>query len=312
MRVFLAGATGVIGRRLVPMLVEAGHEVVAMTRSSAKTDALRAAGAEPAVCDALDAEAVRAAVAEARPEVVVNHLTDLPQELNPRKLKGAYAANDRVRAVGGPNLAAAARAAGVSRMISQSVAFFYAPQGGPVKDEDAPIYRDAPPPFDEGAAAALAMEQATTGTEGVEGIVLRFGFWYGPGTTYAADGYTAAQVRRRRFPIVGAGTGMFSFAHVDDVASATIAALDHGEPGTYNVTDDEPAPVSEWLPAYAKVLGASPPRRVPVWLASLLAGRFTPYMMNQLRGASNAKARAELGWTPRYVSWRQGFREALG
>jgi 2-alkyl-3-oxoalkanoate reductase len=311
-KVLLAGATGVIGRRLVPMLAEAGHEVAGMTRSPAKIDALREAGAEPVVCDALDAGAVRRAVAEAGPEVVINHLTDLPRELGRRRMKRGQETNNRIRAVGGPNLADAARRARVRRIVAQSIAFLHAPQGGPVKDEEAPLYRDAPPPYDESADALLALEGATTHTEGVEGVVLRFGFWYGPETTFATDGHTADQVRRRRFPIVGRGTGMFSFAHVDDVASATITAVEGGAPGIYNVTDDEPAPVSEWLPAYAEALGAPPPRRVPGWLASLLAGRYVTFMMNELRGASNAKARRELGWSPRHESWRQGFRDALG
>jgi nucleoside-diphosphate-sugar epimerase len=311
-KVLIAGATGVIGSRLVPMLVESGHEVAGMTRSPGKVNALREAGAEPVVCDALDPAAVRRAVAEARPEVVVNHLTDLPQELSRRKMRQGQETNNRIRAVAGPNLAVAAREAGARRIVAQSIAFLYAPQGGPITDENAPLYRDAPKPFDQSADALLALERATTGTDGVEGVVLRFGFWYGPATTYAADGFTAELVRRRRFPIVGAGTGMFSFTHVDDVAAATITALDRGAPGIYNATDDEPAPVSEWLPAYAEALGAPPPRRVPAWLASLLAGRYVGFMMNELRGASNAKARGELGWSPQHPSWRQGFRDALG
>jgi len=294
------------------MLLEAGHEVAGMTRSPGKADALRAAGAEPVVCDALDADAVRPAVAEARPDVVVNHLTDLPQELNPRKLKRAYAANDRIREEGGANLADAARAAGARRIVAQSVAFLYAPQGGPARSEEDPVNADAPPPFDKSVAATVAMERATTETEGLEGLVLRFGFWYGPGTSFAADGYTAREVRRRRYPIVGQGTGVFSFAHVDDVASATMAALDRGEPGIYNVTDDEPAPMREWLPVYAQALDAKPPRRVPRWVARMFVGPFIAFMATELRGASNAKAKRELGWTPRYPSWRQGFREALG
>jgi nucleoside-diphosphate-sugar epimerase len=311
-RVFLAGATGVIGRRLLPRLIEEGHEVTAMTRSPERAAALRDAGASAVVCDALDAEAVRAAVVGARPEVVVNHLTDLPQEFNPRKLKRAYAANDRIRAVGAPNLAEAAREAGARRMVAQSIAFVYAPEGGPVKDEGAPLQRDAPPPFDNAADAVVALEQATTGTGGIEGIALRFGFWYGPGTTYAPGKYTAEQVRKRRLPVIGSGEGMFSFSHVDDVAAATIAAFDRGSPGVYNVVDDEPAPMREWLPVYAEALGAKPPRRAPQWLVRLAAGKFVASMATEMRGASNAKARRELAWEPRYPSWRQGFREALG
>lgn len=312
MRVFLAGASGVIGGRLIAPLIEAGHEVVAMTRSEAKAGDLREVGAEPVVCDALDADALRAAVARARPEAVINQLTDLPRELTRRTMKRGQQTNNRVRAVGAPNLAAAARAAGARRIVAQSIAFLYAPHGGPIKDESDPLYHDAPAPFDESADALVALERATTATEGLEGVVLRFGWWYGPGTSYASDGYTARMVRKRRFPIVGNGEGTFSFAHVDDVASATIAALGDAAPGIYNAVDDEPAPVRDWLPAYAEALGAPPPRRAPAWIAALLAGRSAAFMMQELRGASNAKARRELGWSPRYPSWRQGFREALG
>jgi 2-alkyl-3-oxoalkanoate reductase len=312
LRVFFAGATGVVGRRLLPRLVADGHEVTAMTRTPAKADGIRAAGAEPAVTDALDAEAVRDAVVASRPEVVVNHLTDLPQEIDPRKLERMYAANDRIRTVAAPNLAAAARAAGARRIVAQSIAFAYAPLGAPIKDESAPLYEGAPVPFDRSVEAVIALERATTASEGIEGVALRFGWWYGPGTSYAADGFTAEQVRKRRFPIIGGGAGVFSFVHIDDVVEATVTALDRGAPGVYNVVDDEPAPMREWLPPYAEALGAPRPRRVPRWLARLVAGRFVAFMATELRGASNAKARRELGWSPRFPSWRQGFREALG
>jgi nucleoside-diphosphate-sugar epimerase len=312
LRVFLAGATGVAGRRLLPRLVAEGHEVTGMTRTPGKAADITAAGAEPAVADALYADAVRAAVVAARPEAVVNHLTDLPQEIDPRRLKRAYAANDRIRSVGAPNLVAAAKAAGAGRILAQSIAFAYAPRGGPVKDESAPLYEGAPPPFDRSVDAVRTLEEATTGIDGVDGVVLRFGWWYGPGTSYATDGFTAGLVRRRRFPIIGDGAGMFSFTHIDDVVEASITALDRGAPGIYNVVDDEPAPMREWLPAYAEVLGAPPPRRIPRWLGRLAAGRFVAFMATELRGAYNANARRELGWSPQYASWRQGFREALG
>jgi 2-alkyl-3-oxoalkanoate reductase len=308
----VAGASGVIGRRLVPRLVAEGHEVTGMTRSPEKAERIRAAGAEPVVADALDARGLREAVAAARPEVVVHHLTDLPQVLNPRKLKQAYAANDRLRVVGTPNLVEAALRAGARRLVAQTIAFVYAPEGGPVKSEDDALYLDAPPPFDRSIAACVALERSVTGTAQLDGIVLRFGFWYGPGTAFASDGSIAALVRRRRYPVVGDGEGVFSFIHLDDVASATILTLDRGSPGIYNIVDDEPAPVREWLPAYAEALGAPPPRRVPAWLARLLAGRFAVYSATHLRGASNAKARRELGWNPGCESWREGFREALG
>lgn len=312
MRIFFAGASGVIGRRLLPLLLDGGHEVVAMTRTPAKADGLREAGAEPVVCDVLDANSLRRAVAEARPEVVLQHLTDLPQDLNPRNIARAYRSNDRVRAEGGANLLAASREAGARRYIAQNVCFLYAPEGGPVKDEGAPLFTDAPPPFDRTIDLTRQMEERIVAAEGIEGVVLRFGFWYGPGTTWAPDGYSAGEVRRRRFPIVGDGGGVYSFVHVDDVGRATIAALDRGGPGVYNVADDDPARMRDWLPAYAEALGAKPPRRVPRWLGRLVAGRYAVYMATELRGASSEKAKRALGWEPRWPSWRQGFREALG
>ena len=311
MRLFLAGATGVVGRPLVPRLVADGHEVTAMTRTPSNAEGLRERGAEPVICDALDAEGLRRAMVEARPEVVVQHLTDLPPDLNPRNLKRAYESNDRLRAEGTANMAAAASAAGARRMVAQTVGFLYAPTGSGVKREEDPLYLDAPRPFDRSMSASLALERAVTETDGLEGVVLRFGFWYGPGTSFASDGYTANEVRKRRYPIVGDGGGVFSFVHIDDVVEATVVALD-APPGIYNVADDDPAPVREWLPAYAEALGAAPPRRFPRWIAALFAGRFAAHMMTGLRGASNEKARRELGWTPRHPSWRRGFREALG
>jgi nucleoside-diphosphate-sugar epimerase len=311
MRVFLAGASGVIGAPLVPRLVADGHVVTALTRSPEKADALRERGAEPVVCDALDAEALTRAMREAAPDAIIDHLTDLPQAINPRRAEQDFAANDRVRTVGTANIVAAARAAGASRIVAQSVAFFYAPGTETLKSEDDPLYTDAPPPFDRSVNALIALERGVTRTEGVEGVVLRFGFWYGPGTAYASDGSIADQVRKRRYPVVGRGSGVFSFVHIDDVAAATIAALD-APPGTYNVCDNDPAPASEWMPAYAKARGAAAPRRVPAWLARIVAGSYAVYVMTQLGGASNAKAKRELGWTPSHPTWRDGFREALG
>jgi nucleoside-diphosphate-sugar epimerase len=304
MRVFLAGATGVAGRPLVPRLLRAGHQVTGMTRSAERAQAIRAAGAEAVVADALDAEATRAAVVAARPEVVVQHLTDLPHELPPRQLAKAYAGNDRVRREGTANLVAAARAAGAQRYVAQNVCFFYAAEGGAVKDEDAPLMTEVPPPFDRSARVYREMEETIVGAGG---LVLRFGWWYGPGTTWAPEGYMAREVRRRRLPIVGDGGGVFSFVHVDDVVEATVAALEHGSPGVYNVCDDEPAPVREWLPAYARELGAAPPRRVPRWLAALAVGRFQARMFTELRGASNAKSKRDLGWQPAHPTWRAGL-----
>jgi nucleoside-diphosphate-sugar epimerase len=311
-RVFLAGATGVIGRRLLPRLIEEGHEVTGMTRSEERAASLREAGAVPAVCDVFDAERVRAAMERARPEVVVHELTDLPPAIDPRKMEEQAAGNDRIRTEGTRNLVAAAVAAGARRMVAQSIAFAYAPTGDRPKTEMDPLWDEAPRAFSRSVAALHELEDAVTGTDGLEGLVLRYGFFYGPGSSYAADGFYAGEVRKRRFPIVGKGTGAFSFIHVDDAADATVAAIARGAPGIYNVVDDDPAPLREWLPAYAEAVGAKKPRRVPRFLARLLAGEYTTLMATGLRGASNARAKAELGWTPRHPSWRQGFREALG
>jgi 2-alkyl-3-oxoalkanoate reductase len=312
MRVFLAGATGVIGRRLVPMLVEGGHEVTGMTRSEAKAGPLRAAGVEPVVCDVFDAEALQEAVVAARPEIVIHELTDLPPSLDPRKLEEQAAGNDRIRKEGTRNLVAAAVAGGARRIVAQGIAFAYAPVGGPVKDEEDALFEDAPWPWSRSVEALQELERLVTKTEGIDGIVLRYGFFYGPGSAYAGDGYVAGEVRRRRFPVVGKGEGVFSFIHVDDAAAATAAAIERGRPGVYNVVDDDPAPMREWLPYYARALGARKPFRVPKLIARLVAGAYTTQMATELRGASNERAKRELGWTPRYPSWRQGFREALG
>jgi nucleoside-diphosphate-sugar epimerase len=308
--VFVAGATGAVGRPLVAQLVDAGHRVTGTTRSPEKAAALRGMGAEPAVCDALNAADLREAVLRTEPEVIVHQLTALPQSYDPRKID--YGPTNRLKREGTRNLIEAGLAAGARRLISQSIAFLYAPEGAMVADESARPWEDAPPPFRVGVEAALEHERATLETPGIEGVVLRYGQFYGPGTYYASDGNIAREVRRRRFPVVGSGEGTFSFIHADDAAASTVAALDHGDPGIYNVTDDEPAPLHEWLPLYADLLGAKPPRRVPKFLARIVAGRFATIMATDLRGASNAKARRKLGWQPRYASWRQGFVEALG
>ena len=312
MRVFLAGATGVIGRRLLPRLLEAGHDVTAMTRRAERGAALRDAGAAPAVCDVFDAEELRAAVERARPEVVVHELTDLPPALDPRKMEEQAAGNDRIRTEGTRNLVAAAVAAGAQRLVAQSIAFAYAPMGEGLKREDDPLWDDAPWPWSRSVAALRELDDAVMGTEGIDGLVLRYGFFYGPGTAYAPGGFFDREVRRRRFPVVGKGSGVFSFVHVDDAADATVAAVARGAPGIYNVVDDEPAPLREWLPVYADALGAKRPRRVPRFLARLVAGEYAVALATDLRGASNGRAKAELGWAPRYSSWRQGFREAAG
>jgi nucleoside-diphosphate-sugar epimerase len=310
MKVFVAGASGAIGKPLVRQLVAAGHEVTGTTRREERAAEIEGAGARAVVCDALDGPALIEAVAQASPEVVVNQLTSLPQRYDPRKAS-FYTATNRVRSEGGRNLLEAALAAGARRLLTQSIAFLYAPEGGWVKDEDARPFDDAPGHFGPAVESMLGHEREVLEAPGLEGLVLRYGQFYGPGTYYAPDGHLGREVRRRRFPIVGPGTGTFSFLHVEDAAGATVAALERGAPGIYNVVDDEPAPLHEWLPVFAEALGAKPPRRVPVWLASLVAGRATAATATQLRGASNAKAKRELGWQPRYLSWRQGFHEAL-
>ena len=307
MRVFLAGATGVIGRRLLPLLVAGGHEVTAMTRSEERAAGLRDAGATPVVCDVYDAEGLRAAMEAAGPEVVLHELTDLPPALDPRKMEEQAAGNDRIRTEGTRNLVAAAIAAGARRMVAQSISFAYAPAGAALKTEKDPLWDDAPWPWLRSIQALHELEDTVTQTEGLEGIALRYGFFYGPGSAYADDGHFAREVRRRRLPVVGRGSGVFSFIHVDDAAAATVAAMERGRPGIYNVVDDDPAPLRDWVPAYAEAIGAKPPRRVPVWLARLLGGRYAVALATQGRGASNEKAKAELGWEPRYPSWREGF-----
>lgn len=310
MKVFVAGASGAIGRRLLPQLIEAGHDVTGMTRSESSAERMRSKGAKAVVCDAFDRPALGRALAEAAPDVVVNQLTALPEDYDIRKID--YGPTNRLRTEGTRNLIEASLEAGAGRMVAQSISFLIAPEGDAVRDEDARAFTDAPAPFDTGVAAALEMEAAVTGTPGLEGLVLRYGFFYGPGTYYADGGYLAEETRKRRQPIVGRGTGVFSFCHVDDAAGATVAAVERGAPGIYNVCDDEPAAMRDWLPFYAETVGAKKPLRIPKPVARLLAGRFAAAMATELRGNSNAKIKRELDWRPTYASWRQGFREALG
>jgi nucleoside-diphosphate-sugar epimerase len=302
-RVFVAGATGAIGRPLIAQLVAAGHTTVGMTRSPERAAAIRTAGAEAVVCDALDADGLRAAVAGAAPDVVVHQLTSLPRRFEPRK-PALYEATNRIRTEGTRNLVAAAAG---RRIVCQSVAFAYRPHGGAVVDEDAPLFTDALEPFGAGTRVIVEMERSVLAAGG---IVLRYGWFYGPGTFHGAGGSIEHDVRKRRFPIVGDGGGMWSFVHVDDAAAATVAAIERGAPGVYNVVDDEPAAPRDWLPLYAEAIGAKPPRRVPVWLAALVAGRAAARMAGTMTGASNTRAKRELGWEPRWASWRTGFFEA--
>jgi nucleoside-diphosphate-sugar epimerase len=311
MKVFVAGAGGAIGRRLVPLLVDAGHEVTGMTRSADRAARLTELGARPAVADALDPDAVLRTVRQALPDVVINELTDLPQALNPRKLARYYAANDRVRREGTANLLRAAEDVGAGRMVVQSTAFWYRPRpGGGLHRERDPLFTDAPEPIGAAVRTMAEVEASVLGHPGIDGVVLRYGFFYGPGTWYTADGDVGRQVGKRRYPIIGSGSGVFSFVHVDDAAAATVAALE-APPGVYNVVDDDPAAMTDWLPELATALGAKRPMRVPRLVASLAAGRGPVEWTESVRGASNAKARVQLGWTPRWESWRSGFREAL-
>ena len=313
MRIFVAGATGVIGKRLVPLLRANGHEVVGTTRSPGKVDDLRALGAEPRVLDVLDAVAVGKAVSEARPEVVVHQATALSDLGNLRNLDEAFADTNRLRTEGTDNLLAAAQAAGAEKFVAQSFAGWpYAKEGSLVKDEEAPLDPSPPANAEQSMAAIRHLEKAVAGAEALAGIVLRYGGFYGPGTSLFEGGEHVAAIRKRAFPLVGSSAGMWSFVHIDDAAAATLAAIERGGRGIYNVVDDEPAPASEWLPYLAERLGAKQPRHVPEWLGRLVAGEQVVSMMTEARGASNAKAKRELGWTLVHPTWREGFANGLG
>jgi nucleoside-diphosphate-sugar epimerase len=307
MRVFLAGAGGAIGGRLVPQLIERGHEVVATTRSTAKLDALRALGAEAMVMDGLDAGSVGEAVARAEPEVIVHQMTALAGMADLKHFDRAFAVTNELRTRGTDNLLAAAEAVGVRRFVAQSFTGWpNVREGGPVKTEDDPLDPDPPAAQTETLRGIRYVEDAVRNAR-LEGVALRYGGFYGPG---ASDAFVDL-VRKRKLPVVGGGTGIWSWVHIDDAAAATVAAVEGGPAGVYNVVDDEPAPVSEWLPYLAEAVGAKPPRRVPAWLARPLIGEVGVSLMTRIRGSSNAKARRELDWEPRWPSWRVGFREAL-
>ena len=320
MKVFVAGATGALGRQLVPQLVERGHEVVGMTRSASKQELVRSLGARPVVIDALDPDAVAQAVASAEPEVIVHELTALSGPISMRDARHpdrslAVRMTNRLRTEATDHLLAAGRAVGARRFVAQSIAAFrFDPRGAPVQTEADPLDPNPPAALRTGQAAILHLEQAVTTIEWGEGLVLRYGAFYGPGTgiSLAQDAVVAAPIRKRRFPIVGDGGGIWSHVHIEDAAAATAVAVERGRPGIYNVVDDDPAPVREWLPALASALHAKPPRRVPRWLVRLAAGETATVMMTEVRGASNEKAKRGLGWDPRYASWRLGFAQGLG
>jgi nucleoside-diphosphate-sugar epimerase len=313
MKVFVAGATGAMGKQLVPALLAAGHQVVAMTRSADKAAALAAAGAEPVVADGLDHAAVLRAVTTTVPEVIIHQMTGLTGMKSLKKFDAEFAATNRLRTEGTDNLLTAAREAGVRRIVAQSFGNWnYERTGATLKTEEDP-FDPAPPANQRQTLKAIEYtERAVTGAEGIEGVALRYGNFYGPGTGISLDGDISGQVRKRMLPIVGDGAGVWSFTHVDDGAAAAIAAAERGAPGVYNVVDDDPAPVAVWLPELARALGAKPPRHVPVWLGRLFVGEVGVSMMTQIRGVANGKAKRELEWKPRYQSWRDGFRYGLG
>jgi nucleoside-diphosphate-sugar epimerase len=311
MKILLAGATGAVGKALVPRLVAAGHDVAGMTRSAAKRDLVRSLGATPVVADALEPEQVARAVAEAEPEAIIHQLTALSGSLDLRHFDRDFALTNRLRTEGTDHLLAAGRAAGVRRFVAQSYAGWpSARTGGPIKTEDDPLDPTPSDAMRNTLDAIRHLEAAVTGADWTDGIVLRYGGFYGPGTSLSAEGGEHVDaIRKRRFPIVGDGAGVWSFVHIEDAADATVAAVERGARGIYNIVDDAPLPVSQWLPELAEVFGAKPPRHVPRFVGRLLAGEAATVMMTEIRGASNAKARRELGWVPRHPTLREGLTE---
>ena len=311
MRVLVAGATGAMGKELVPRLVDAGHEVFAMVRSGSSEARAADLGAVPVIADAVDRDQVKAAVRRATPDVVVHQLTAIGH-IDTRHFDRSFAATNRLRTEGTDNLLAAARAMGVRRFVAQSNgAFTYSRTGGPVKDEDDPLDRAPIGQMAPMIAAIEHLEGAVLGAAWTEGIVLRYGAFYGPGTSMAPGSEQFEMIRKRRFPVVGNGGGVWSFVHIADAAEATVAALENGGRGIYNIVDDDPAPVADWLPELAEMLGAGKPMRVPRFIGRLAAGQAGVVLMTGLRGASNAKAKRDLDWVLRYPSWRQGLQEML-
>ncbi len=313
MKVFVAGSTGVVGKNLVPHLVEMGHEVVALARTPQKGKEVAALGAKATVADALDKDELTAAIRRAVPEVIIHQLTALVGVGNFKKLDDEFALTNRFRTEVTDTMLAAARLVGARRFIAQSFCGWpFAREGGPVKIEEDLLDPTPPASFSKTLAAIRYLEEAVRRATDIEAFALRYGFFYGPGTSIAKGAAIVELIRRRRIPIVGNGAGIWSFIHIHDVARATVAAVSRGAPGIYNVVDDDPAPVSTWLPFLADVLGAKPPWNVPVWLGKVAIGDGGVSMMTQIRGGSNAKAKREFGWQPIYPSWRRGFVEGLG
>jgi nucleoside-diphosphate-sugar epimerase len=311
MRVLVAGATGAMGKQLLPLLVADGHDVVGITRSEAKLDVVRGLGAHGIVADVLDPDQVARAVGAAEPEVIIHQLTALSGEVDMRHFDRTFAVTNRLRTEATDHLLAAGRATGMKRFIAQSFAGWpFARTGGPVKTEDDPLDPKPADAMSETLAAIRYLEDAVTGANWLEGLVLRYGGFYGPGTGLGPEGGEQLEmIRSRKFPVVGDGGGVWSFIHIEDAADATVAAVTRGRPGIYNIVDDDPATVAEWLPAVASAVGAAPPRHVPRWLGRLVAGEAAAVMMTEVRGASNEKAKRELGWQPRHASWREGVAQ---
>jgi nucleoside-diphosphate-sugar epimerase len=308
MKILVAGAAGAIGKQLIPRLVGEGHDVVGMTRSESNREAIELMGARAAIADALDADAVAAAVAAAEPEAIAHELTALSGKFDLKNFDRFFATTNRLRTEATDHLLSAGRAVGVRRFVAQSFAGWPSiREGGPVKTEEDPFDPDPAPAMRRSFAAIRYLEEAVTGADWTEGIVLRYGGFYGPGTGVEPGGEFVEMIRKRRFPIVGDGAGVWSFVHIADAAEATALALLHGHRGIYNVVDDDPAPAAEWMPEVARQLGAKPPRRFPRWLGRLLGGEAAAIMMTEVRGASNAKAKRELGWAPAHPSWRQSL-----
>ena len=311
MKILVAGASGALGKQLVPRLVADGHEVVGTTRTEQKLPMLHELGATGVVADLLDPDQVARVVAEAEPEVIIHELTALNRPFDIKHFDRTFEETNRLRTESTDHLLAAGRAAGVKRFIAQSYAGWPAARTGDlVKSEDEPLDPAPPKNIRKTHDAIRYVEEAVTGADWTEGLVLRYGGFYGPGTSLSAEGGAQVeQIRERKFPVVGNGAGVWSFVHIEDAADATALAVTHGRRGLYNIVDDEPAPVAEWLPAAASAVGAKPPRHVPLWLGRLVAGEVGAVMMTEVRGASNEKAKRELGWRPRHASWRQGFAE---
>lgn len=311
MRIFVAGATGALGSRLIPLLVSAGHSVVGLSRTPAKADAIRQAGGEAVIADALTRAAIVKAVAAAKPDVIVHEMTSLSAANDLRRFDRSFAVTNRLRTQGLDNLLAAAKQAGTPRIIAQSFCGWpYAREGGPVKSEGDPLDAEPPRELRRTLEAMRYLERSVTNPSEIAGIVLRYGAFYGPGTGLF-DGPMIDQLRRRRVPLIADANGWWSFVHIADAASATAIAVERGAPGIYNIVDDEPAPVREWLPALAAMLGAKRPWRIPKWLARIAAGEHVVMLMTEARAGSNVKAKRDLMWQPTHASWRQGFAEIL-